>query len=73
MCKMCERIDDSFIQEETELDFGMLGKEFLSLETYRRDDKSPMMISAVLIMADDSTIEIEFSASYCPFCGRKLS
>ena len=72
MCKMCERIDDSYIQDETELDFGTIGKKFLSLDIYRGDDKSPMEISANL-GDENGDVEVGFMASYCPFCGRKLS
>lgn len=72
MCKMCERIDDSYIQDETVLDFGMVGKKFLSMNIYRVDNESPMEISAEL-GDENGGVEVGFMASYCPFCGRKLS
>lgn len=72
MCKMCEHIDDSYIQDETELDFGPVGNKFLSLSIYREDDKSPIEISAEL-GDENSGVEVGFIASYFPFCGRKLS
>lgn len=72
MCKICEHIDDSYIQDETELDFGPVGKKILSLSIYREDDKSPMEISSEL-GDENGGVEVGFTASYCPFCGRKLS
>lgn len=77
MCKMCERVGKIYSHDSKEFDFGVTGAEYLSVNTYREDDKSPMEIYAALFINhnswEDRTIEVGIRASYCPFCGRKLS